>query len=511
MPIVTLANCWVAQPVLAAAVPGSNCNLFPADNVWNTDISQLPVNTHSAAWLASSGAASGRLLHPDFGGPPYGMPYNVVDNSHPTSNPVFDYGDESDPGPYPTGPDIQIEGTPGDGGDDHGLIVNKDTCKLYEIYNDGRGDGTAGSGAIWNLNSNALRPAGWTSADAAGLPILPGLVRYDEVQAGAIKHAIRFTVQRTDTSYLWPARHQAGSASDPNLPPMGARFRLKSSYDISRASPQAQIILTAMQHYGMILADNGSNWYFQGTEDSRWSDSLLSELKGIPANQFEAVDESSLMVNPNSGQAAQPCGPNPPAASPSAPSSPTDFYFAEGFTGAGFEECLSLFMPATTGTAAIDYFTESGHLATQYVSLSAGQVARVDVAAAVGAGHQVSAQVALPGPGIAERKLSFDFGQWHGSTDLVGTSAPASQWDFAEGSTLSIFSQYLTLQNSNPSPVTVDLHYQTDMGAHPTKTTVLAPSSRTTIEVFKGDLNDNPNCSPSLGTCGIGPGVQGDS
>ena len=190
-------------------------------------------------------------------------------------------------------------------------MVDPTTCTLYELYdaNYSPTGSTAGSGAIWNLRSNVLRPAGWTSADAAGLPILPGLLRYDEIQSGTITHAIRMTAATTDTSYLWPARHEAGSRSDSSLPPMGARFRLKASFDISRFSPQAQVVLRAMQHYGLIVADNGSNWYFGGTADPSWPLSLVDELKGIPASAFEAVDESSLMVSPDSGQARSFPGP----------------------------------------------------------------------------------------------------------------------------------------------------------------------------------------------------------
>jgi hypothetical protein len=186
-------------------------------------------------------------------------------------------------------------------------MVNPSTCTLYELYDAhyNASGSTAGSGAIWNLNSNALRPAGWTSADAAGLPILPGLVRYDEVQSGVITHAIRMTAEATDTSYLWPARHEAGTSSNPDLPPMGARFRLKADYDISGYSAQAQVVLRAMQQYGLILADNGSNWYFGGTADDNWPIALIDELKEVPASAFEAVDESSLMIDPNSGQARQ--------------------------------------------------------------------------------------------------------------------------------------------------------------------------------------------------------------
>src|SRR5712692_11572744 len=213
----------------AAAVPGTTCNVFPADNIWNTDISTLPVNSSSTTWINSTGGSSGRQLHPDFGAPPYGIPFNVVSNSHPTASFSFLYASESDPNPYPAGNDLLIE----QGSDAHLLTINQDTCRLYEIGGTNMANHTGWSGAIFDLNSDALRPAGWTSADAAGLPIFPGLVRVDEVQAGAINHAIRFTVQQSDTSYLWPARHQAGSASDPNLPPMGARFRLKATFPIS--------------------------------------------------------------------------------------------------------------------------------------------------------------------------------------------------------------------------------------------------------------------------------------
>src|SRR5437773_477811 len=284
-------------PAAAAPPPSTTCSVFPSNNVWNTDISKLPVNARSAQWLASM-AASTTKLHPDFGGPPYGFPYNVVGNAHPTFSITFQYASESDPGPYPVGADTLIE----NGSDRHALIINRDTCTLYELYDlSGSGSSwTAGSGAIFPLGSNALRPLGWTSADAAGLPLFPGLVRWDEVQAGTINHAIRFTAQQTDQSFLWPARHQAGAAANPALPPMGARFRLKGSYDTSHFSPQARVILLAMQHYGMILADNGSNWFFSGTEDAGWPDGLLSELKTVPAAEFDAVEESSLMIDPNS-------------------------------------------------------------------------------------------------------------------------------------------------------------------------------------------------------------------
>jgi hypothetical protein len=345
------------------AAPGvAGCPVFPANNVWNTDISSLPVHPSSAAWLANMGGAS-RLLHPDFGpsgGVPYGIPFNVVDSSHPKINLTFTYSAESDHVPYPFGADTSIEGGSGAGGDRHAIMIDQGTCILYELYNasyNGAGGSTAGSGATWNLGANALRPAGWTSADAAGLPIFPGLLRLEEVQAGRVQHAIRFTAQQTDRSFIWPARHQAGAASNSSLPPMGARFRLRAGYSISPFSAATQVVLTAMQRYGLILADNGSNWYFQGAAQGGWSDTMISELKTIPAGQFDAVDESSLMVGPNSAQARQPGGatgpppavnrapvvaaaPPPPAPPPPAPVTPALAALVPGST------------VATTGDAA---------------------------------------------------------------------------------------------------------------------------------------------------------------
>ena len=289
-------------PSHRAPVVPEGCAFFPADNIWNTDVSQMPVHPKSAAWLASMNASTTNL-HPDFGRPPYGMPYAVVDGSHSTTFIKFLYADESDPGPYPFGPDIPIE----QGSDRHALMLNGDTCVLFELYLAfwHAGDPRAGSGAIFDLGSNALRPDTWTSADAAGLPIVPGLVRYDEVKAGAINHAIRFTAQLTDCSHLWPARHDAGTC-DPDYPPMGARFRLKASFSLTGFSRDAKVVLRAMKRYGMFLADNGSNWYFQGTEDSRWTDNLLDQLKTVPAGAFEAVDESACQVSADSAQAACP-------------------------------------------------------------------------------------------------------------------------------------------------------------------------------------------------------------
>ncbi len=287
--------------------------------MWNTDISKLPVNPRSSQWMASMDSGS-TDLHPDFGpsgGYPYGIPFTVVTNAHKLVHIKFSYAPQSNRGPYPFGSDTPIEGGKNAGGDRHAIMVNSQTCTLYELWNArySAAQPKAGSGAIWKLTSNKLRPAGWTSADAAGLPILPGLLTYGQVKAAVrtgqpITHAIRFTAQRTRSAYIWPARHEAGSGSSLRLPPMGARFRLKASYSIakfcSNATPyckDAKAVLTEMRHYGLILADNGSNWYFQGSAFQQWPSGLIELLKGIPARSFEAVSESCLKVSRNSGKA----------------------------------------------------------------------------------------------------------------------------------------------------------------------------------------------------------------
>jgi hypothetical protein len=305
----------LAAPSASAApraLPGTACPVLPADSVWHADVRRLPVHTRSSQWLAHM--SSTRTLHPDFGPSygaqpvPYGIPVTVVAGTHAKVAVHFDYADESDRGPYPLGSDTKIEGGPSADGDRHAVVVDKDTCRLYETFATRKSGSSwsAGSGAIWSLKSNALRPRTWTSADAAGLAILPGLLRYDEVAAGRVDHAIRFTTDKTDRRFLWPARHQAGSVNDPSYPPMGARFRLKASYSPAGLRPDTAAVLTAMKTYGVILADNGSPWFFQGTADTRWPSALLDQLKRVPASAFEAVDESRLMVNADSGQARKP-------------------------------------------------------------------------------------------------------------------------------------------------------------------------------------------------------------
>jgi hypothetical protein len=293
------------------ALPGTRCPAFPADNVWNTPIIGLPVDPHSSAWLSHMAAGS-TLLHPDYGpGGPYGIPWQIASRHPKFVRVTFQYASQSDRGPYPFSAKTPIEGGQNASGDRHALMVDPTTCTLYELYAAYYHPGnrsTAGSGAIWNLNSNRLRPATWTSADAAGLPILPGLVNYDEIKAGQIDHAIRFTADTTDARFVWPARHQAGSVSDASYPPMGARFRLSAGFNLpaSRCARACQIVIRAMKTYGLILADEGSNWYFQGTEDRRWTYTMVDQLKQIPASAFVAVDESCLMINRNSGQARRP-------------------------------------------------------------------------------------------------------------------------------------------------------------------------------------------------------------
>ncbi|MGE5256322.1 MAG: hypothetical protein ACM3KE_06605 [Hyphomicrobiales bacterium] len=288
------------------------CPILPADNIWNTAVDTLPVDSQSSVYINTIGAALG--FHPDFGsgiynGGPIGIPYTVVDGTQPKVSVTFDYEDESDTGPYPIPADAEIEGGSQSTGDRHVLVLDRDNCVLYELfaaYPQPNGTWQAGSGAIFNLNSNLLRPAGWTSADAAGLPILPGLVRYDEVANGEIRHALRFTAPQTRNQYVWPARHLASNLTGATYPPMGQRFRLKASFDVTGFSPDVQVILRALKTYGMILADNGSAWYISGAPDPRWdNDTLVGELGRVKGSDFEAVDVSALMVSADSGQALQ--------------------------------------------------------------------------------------------------------------------------------------------------------------------------------------------------------------
>ncbi len=287
----------------------AGCQMFPPDNSWNTDISNpSAVHPNSDNFIANIDGWGNDNLHADFGYFDgdyllYGIPFTIVASTQPSVSIVFHpdgYPDESDPGPYPIPPDAPIEGGPDSTGDRHVLVLEKDNCILYELYNARYVDPgwEVWSSARFDLKSNALRPDGWTSADAAGLPILPGLARYDEVASGAIHHALRFTVKRTQRGYIHPATHFASSYTDPNYPPMGLRLRLKASFDTSSYYGQARVILEALKRYGMIVADNGTSWYITGAPDPRWDDEDLDQLKTVPGAAFEAVYTGEIITNP---------------------------------------------------------------------------------------------------------------------------------------------------------------------------------------------------------------------
>ncbi len=299
---VLLLMAFFAPSMITMADPPTigDCQVFPDDNPWNTDVSDYPTDPKSDDYIAYINSSGDEYLHPDFGSsdPTYGIPYNIVPGDQPKVPVEFDYEDESDPGPYPIPPDAFVEGDINEDGDHHVLVLDKDNCLLYEMWDSTYEGGSenawhAGSGAIFDLNSNDLRPDGWTSADAAGLPILPGLARCDEVMSGEITHALRFTVEQTQAAYVYPATHQASDETDPDAPPMGLRFRLKADYDLSDLTGQALVIATALKQYGMILADNGSNWFISGEADAVnpgcWDDDDLGQLKDIPGTAFEVV------------------------------------------------------------------------------------------------------------------------------------------------------------------------------------------------------------------------------
>jgi hypothetical protein len=304
LPAVAALALATAGTAAAPAPPKlGGCQVFPATNAWNQRVDRLPVAADSAELIASIGLQNG--VHADFGsglwdGSRIGIPYTVVHGKTTAKSRVgFEYADESDKGPYPIPANVPIEGQPStsSGGDRHALIVDRDTCRLYELYALQRVGGRwqAGSGAIFDLRSNRVRPAGWTSADAAGLPLLPGAApREGDAATGASRHALRFTAERTRRAYVYPARHYASSSSDPTLPPMGLRVRLRAGVDISKLPRQARIVAQAMKTYGMILADNGSSWFVSGAPSPRWSNTELHALGALHGSDFEVVDTSSL-------------------------------------------------------------------------------------------------------------------------------------------------------------------------------------------------------------------------
>ncbi len=302
--LITSGGIYAQAPSIGA------CTILPADNIWNTPVDTLPVSANSATYVATIGPAA--PVHADFGsgtwnGGPIGIPFLKLPGTQPKWTATFLYWDESDAGPYAIPLTAPIEGGASSTGDRHAISVDVDNCILYELYRafPQAASWKADSGAIYNLKSNDLRPSTWTSADAAGLPIMPGLARYDEVATGEIRHALRFTVPQTLRAFIWPARHYASSLTDPRYPPMGQRFRLKAAFDISPFPADVQVILRALKKYGMILADNGSPWFISGEPDSRWNNDNLGLMRNISGSAFEAVDESALMVDPNSGQAKQ--------------------------------------------------------------------------------------------------------------------------------------------------------------------------------------------------------------
>ena len=300
----TVTQSTAALPSLGPGASLHGKRPFPPDNSWNQDISNSPVDPNSANLIKSIGADA--VLHPDFGtvwnGAPNGIPYIVVAGTQPLVPVSFrSYGSESDPGPYPVPRNAPIEGGPNSTGDRHVLVIDRDRWKLYEMFSASPVNNGAswitGSGAVFDLNSNTLRPEGWTSADAAGLPIFPGLVRYDEVfEQREIKHALRFTVGRSRKAYVYPARHFASGDPDPNLPPMGMRVRLKSSFDISSYSAANKVILRALKKHGMFVADNGPGWFLSGAPDPRWSNDDLGMLKTIKGSNFEVVRMGQIVT-----------------------------------------------------------------------------------------------------------------------------------------------------------------------------------------------------------------------
>ena len=298
-----------AGRALAQQAVGS-CSVLPANNIWNTPIDTLPAMSNSTTLVNTIGATRG--FHADFGagawnGGPIGIPFVTVPATQPQYPASFLYADESDTGPYAVPLNAPIEGGSNSTGDRHAIAIDTGSCTLFELYRafPGTGSWTADSGAIYDLNSNALRPATWTSADAAGLPIMPGLVTWEEVAGGEIRHAIRFTVPQTRREFVWPARHYASSLTGTQYPRMGERFRLKATHDISTYPAEVQVILRAMKKYGIILADNGSAWFISGKPDPRWNDTNLQTFSRLLGSNFEAVDATVLQIDPNSGAATQ--------------------------------------------------------------------------------------------------------------------------------------------------------------------------------------------------------------
>lgn len=411
-------------------VPGAPaCPMTPADSFWHADVSSLPVHPQSGTWVSSIGATAG--LKADFGsgtwnGGPIGIPYTTVPGTQPRVPVTFEYWDESDPGPYPIPPDAPIEGGSASTGDRHVLIVDRDACRLWELYaaypQNGGASWTAGSGANWDLNSNAMRPLTWTSGDAAGLPILPGLVRQDEVAAGEIDHAIRFTAPRTASAFVWPASHKAGTGGTSD-PPMGAWFRLKASFDITGFSTQNQVILRALKKHGMVLADNGSAWFTSGVPDPAWNNSDLNLLRNVPGSAFEAVDVSSLKVSDTSYAVAGGTPPPPPPPPPPP---------VELITNGGFETNLTGWQTTASKTTLARTCTiaHTGSCSAQLGRTRSGDATlddAPDTATVVGATYAASAWVRAP----AGRTVTLRLRERSGGSSIrttVATVTATGNW-----------------------------------------------------------------------------------
>lgn len=459
-------------------------SVFPDDNIWNARVDSLPVHSKSDEFVESIGSDCD--LHPDFGtfweGEPIGIPYVLVDSSQTKVNVSFTWADESDDGPYPIPADVPIEGGSSSTGDRHVIVLDQDSGLLYEMYNsfpNQDGSWSADSGAIFDLNSNSLRPETWTSADAAGLPILPGLIRYDEVQSGEINHAIRFTAAQTRRDYVWPARHYASSITDENVPSMGQRFRLKASFDISGYSQQNQVILTALKQYGMILADNGSNWFISGTHDTSWDNEELDELKQVIGSDFEAVDVSSLMVDYDSGQVNT----------------------NEGF----FDEYILIQNPnSIIATITVTLMKTDG--TTEVESLTIDPTSRhtlhVDD---IVQNKSLSAKIESSIGVIAERAMYWDAGgnTWAGGHASIGVPAIATEWFLAEGYTggNNNFDAWILLQNPNSTAATTIVTFMQSDGTTTPLNITIDPTARYSVHV--NDYIDNDSFSTKV-TSSIG-------
>jgi hypothetical protein len=397
-----------AIPSQAQTIAG--CQVFPANNVWNVRVDTLPVDAKSAAYVNNIGPTTSAFAAFGSGlwlGAPIGIPFVTVPGTQPKVAVSFLYASESDPGPYPIPPSVPIEGGSSSTGDRHIEVIDQTNCVLYEVsgaYPQTNGSWTGVAGAIFDLKANNLRPATWTSADAAGLPIFPGLARYDEVAAGAINHALRFTAPQTQEAFVWPGRHQASGITDTGYPPMGERFRLKASFNISTFSPQTQVILRALQQYGMFLADNGTAWYVCGVPDPGWDNNQLRELEQVRGTDFEAVDESSLMVDPNSAQVIT------GAAPPVLTLSRTSLNF--GYSGSLVTDAQTVAL-AFTGTSGVSWTASSDQPnitvspasgtgnAVLRITATAGLSGAVTVSApSVNGSGQVQVNVASAVPGI---------------------------------------------------------------------------------------------------------------